>query len=726
MQKKIELLAPCGNMQSLYAAAAGGCDAVYLGLSTFSARAFAGNFTHEEYLEAISFCHLRGIRIYVTLNTLYFETEIGNVMKEVQFLYENDVDALIVQDPGLFYRLRTEYPDLEIHCSTQMHIHNEDGALFMIQQGASRIVIARETPLEIIRRITGKGIQVEVFGYGALCISYSGQCLMSSALKNRSGNRGMCAQYCRMKYCTDRDNKYQYLLSPKDLNIIDRLPEIIEAGVCSIKIEGRMKRPEYVYLVVKTFREAIDAYYNGKSYSVDPLRHEQLLSLFNREFTEGHLFHADRRDRMNPYRPNHQGILLGHVQEVRNDQVAVKLTHVLHQRDGLRILDEREDIGLTAVKILKNGKYTDKGEKGDTVWLTYRSDLRPKKNAEVRLTSDEHLLEEIEGYIRQLPANIPVNLTYEAVSGDYLTITVKDEDGHTVTEKSSVPCQKALKAPITSEKLHTILNKTDTYPFHIVSCTGNLEDIFLPVSEINQVRREAYRKLAEQRSRIHTRNGRVTPQIKLQEKPLPEYRIIIEHHGNSTVRYPEQCNITENDQPGTYRKYPVVNEQGITDTALSHALLSETGALNHSLDHCIAGMTLNITNSYALEYMYAMKGIEAVIVSSEVNELQMEKMLETFISRHGFTPPVYVPVYGRRTLMYIKDGIAGNTKELKDLQGNRFPLIHHPGYTEILENKPFVQNSGKAYGKYLILTVELNAESNKIQEGYHEEFYERI
>ena len=207
---------------------------------------------------------------------------------------------------------------------------------------------------------------------------------------------------------------------------------------------------------------------------------------------------------------------------------------------------------------------------------------------------------------------------------------------------------------------------------------------------------------------------------------MPEYRMVIEHHGESSIRYPEQCNVTETHQAGTYHKYPVVNEEGIPDTSLSHALLSETGMLNHPLDHCIAGMNLNAANSYALEYLYSMTGIEAVILSSEVNELQVEKMLEAFVSRHGFVPPVYVPVYGRRTLMYIKDGLAKNTQELIDLQGNRFPLIHHPGYTEILENKPFIQNSGKAYGKYLILTVELNAESNKIQEGYHEEFYERI
>ena len=227
-ERKIELLAPAGNMDALKAAVTGGCDAVYLGGTLFSARAFAGNFNHEELIEAVRYCHVRGVCVYVTLNTLLFETEVENAMKEVEFLYEHDVDALLVQDLGLFRLVRQCFPDFPVHCSTQMHIHNLSGVRMMQKLGAERVVLARETPLELIRECCREDIDIEVFVYGALCISYSGQCLMSESLKNRSGNRGMCAQCCRLKYFEDdvpegKSGQGDYLLSPKDLNVIDRL-----------------------------------------------------------------------------------------------------------------------------------------------------------------------------------------------------------------------------------------------------------------------------------------------------------------------------------------------------------------------------------------------------------------------------------------------------------------------------------------------------------------------
>ena len=266
--KKTELLAPAGNMEALKAAVAGGCDAVYLGLSRFSARAFAGNFTHEELLEAVRYCHIRDVSVYVTINTMLYESEIEKVKEEIDFLYENDVDALLVQDFGLFHYLRECYPDFDVHCSTQMHIHNLAGVLKMQKEGASRVVMARETPLSLIREACRTGMEIEVFAYGAVCVSYSGQCLMSASIKNRSANRGVCAQCCRLRYYPDDTSSFSagdYILSPKDLNVIDRLPELLSCGVSSLKIEGRMKRPAYVYLVTKTFREAIDAWYEGKS-----------------------------------------------------------------------------------------------------------------------------------------------------------------------------------------------------------------------------------------------------------------------------------------------------------------------------------------------------------------------------------------------------------------------------------------------------------------------------
>ena len=241
--KKAELLAPAGNMDALKAAVAAGCDAVYLGMQIFSARAFAGNFSHEELQKAVRYCHIRDVRVYVTVNTMLFETEIENAKKEIDFLYRIDVDALLIQDLGLFHYVRTCYPDFDVHCSTQMHVHNLAGVRFMQEEGAARAVIARESPLELIREACATGMEVEAFVYGAICISYSGQCLMSASVKNRSANRGMCAQCCRLKYYPDSGSfpEGEYILSPKDLNVINELPQLLDTGVCSLKIEGRMK-----------------------------------------------------------------------------------------------------------------------------------------------------------------------------------------------------------------------------------------------------------------------------------------------------------------------------------------------------------------------------------------------------------------------------------------------------------------------------------------------------
>ena len=339
--KKAELLAPAGNMEALIAAVQAGCDAVYLGLNSFSARAFAGNFSREELIEAVRYCHIRGVKVYVTMNTILYEPEIEAAKDQIQFLYDHDVDALLIQDFGLFHYVRTCFPDFEVHCSTQMHVHNMAGIEYMKTQGVKRVVLARETPIELVKKACKSGMEIEVFAYGAICISYSGQCQFSVVTKQRSANRGMCAQCCRMKYHKEDGSEFEegeYILSPKDLNVIDQLPKLLAAGVSSLKIEGRMKRPEYVWLITKTFREAIDAYYRNETYRVTKKRQEELKLMFNRGFSEGHLFHDDVTKRMSQYRPNHQGVVIGEVVDFYKGKVKVKLSKPLYQHDGLRIL----------------------------------------------------------------------------------------------------------------------------------------------------------------------------------------------------------------------------------------------------------------------------------------------------------------------------------------------------------------------------------------------------
>ena len=259
---KIELLAPAGSMESLIAAINNGADAIYLGGNKFSARAYASNFDNENMMRAVDYAHSYGVKVYVTMNTILKQNEIKDALKYAGYLYEIGVDALIIQDVGLINLIKDVYPKLELHASTQMTIHNGEGALYFKEKGLQRIVLSRELSLDEIRYISKDlGIETEIFVHGALCVCYSGQCLMSSMIGGRSGNRGRCAQPCRMQYTLKGEKTGErkgYLLSPKDTCLIDDIEEIIRSGTSSLKVEGRMKKPEYVAGVTSTYRKSID------------------------------------------------------------------------------------------------------------------------------------------------------------------------------------------------------------------------------------------------------------------------------------------------------------------------------------------------------------------------------------------------------------------------------------------------------------------------------------
>ncbi|NLM24610.1 MAG: U32 family peptidase [Firmicutes bacterium] len=284
----MELLSPAGSKESLIAAVENGADAVYVGGKLFSARRFASNFDDQELIWAIDYCHIRGVKIYVTVNILLHQHEIAEALEYIAFLYYHGVDAVIVQDLGLAVLIRRYFPELEVHASTQMFIHNPEAVKLLRELGITRAVLARELNIEQIKELSKFGIELEVFVHGALCICYSGQCLFSSMLGGRSGNRGQCAQPCRLPYqLVERETKEpislpgDYPISPKDLNLINHLSELADAGVASLKIEGRMKGPDYVAVVTRTYRQALDQ---------GIIQHKALESVFNRQFTTYHLF----------------------------------------------------------------------------------------------------------------------------------------------------------------------------------------------------------------------------------------------------------------------------------------------------------------------------------------------------------------------------------------------------------------------------------------------------
>lgn len=270
--KKIELLAPAGSWEALEAAVNAGADAVYMGGKAFGARQYASNFDREEMTRAVYFAHMHRVRLYITVNTLVDDSELKELADYLLFLNNVGVDGIIVQDLGVIRLARKIVPELPLHASTQMTVTNSGGVEFAVQAGLERTVLARELSLEEIKAACDVGTEIETFIHGALCVCYSGQCLMSSLIGGRSGNRGRCAQPCRLPYkLVNKDGEDmlvgkdagQYLLSPKDMNTLSILPQLIETGVISYKIEGRMKRPEYVAVVVDAYRRAIDTYLAG-------------------------------------------------------------------------------------------------------------------------------------------------------------------------------------------------------------------------------------------------------------------------------------------------------------------------------------------------------------------------------------------------------------------------------------------------------------------------------
>src|SRR5471030_914091 len=290
---KIELLAPAGNMESLIAAINNGADAIYLGGNKFSARAYASNFDNETMMKAVNYAHSYSIKIYVTMNTLLKQNELKEALKYVGYLYEIGVDALIIQDVGLLSLIRDIYPSFELHASTQMTVHNGEGALYFKEKGMQRIVLSRELSLDEIKYISKDlGVETEIFVHGALCVCYSGQCLMSSMIGGRSGNRGTCAQPCRMQYTLKGETlgeKKGYLLSPKNTCLIDDVDSIIKSGTVSLKVEGRMKKPEYVAGVTRNYRKSIDkVLIKNTKLDLNKGRSE-LAQLFNREGLVKHI-----------------------------------------------------------------------------------------------------------------------------------------------------------------------------------------------------------------------------------------------------------------------------------------------------------------------------------------------------------------------------------------------------------------------------------------------------
>jgi putative protease len=505
---KPELLAPAGGIEALIAAVENGADAVYLGARAFSARGYASNFSEEELEEAVDYAHLRGVKIYVTVNTLLKEDEMECALILLSRLREIGVDAVIVQDLGLISLAREYFPDLPLHASTQMTLHNSEGVKFVKNLGIKRVVLSRETSLEDIKRIKERsGAEIEVFIHGALCISYSGQCLLSSLIGGRSGNRGYCAQPCRKKYrlyCEGKQIKTEgnYLLSPKDLNISPRIGALIKAGIDSFKIEGRMKRPEYVAGVVRIYRRLIDRYIkNPEGYFISEEEQETLTQLFNRGFTQGYFFENPLGKLMSYENPHNRGIPAGTVvrDDRRSNRIYVKLSRPLRLGDGIMVENAKtrsEDKG----KIISS-MYTEKGavySAGIGVIVEIPFDSKAPLGSTVYRTHDKKLMDSLkkESESGNLSPKIPVFIRATIEKGTPIRLEIKDTDSNAATTRSEYLVEKAEKQPTSKAQVEKQFSKLGNTLFEAAELNVNMEkDVFVPMGQLNDLRTKAILQL---------------------------------------------------------------------------------------------------------------------------------------------------------------------------------------------------------------------------------------
>ncbi|MCK4259999.1 MAG: U32 family peptidase [Halanaerobiales bacterium] len=528
---KPELLAPVGNMESLYAAVQNGCDAVYLGGKSFGARAYAQNFNREELQKALDYAHLYGVKIYVTINTLYKDKELSPVRDFIGDLYDDGVDGVILQDLGLAQLIRQTFPDLELHASTQMTIHNLDGAKYLEELGFSRVVLARELSIEEIKEIVeGTSLEVETFIHGALCVSYSGQCLMSSLIGGRSGNRGRCAQPCRLPYtlmCTSADDKNNkqvhsdirghYLLSPKDISTLDILPSLIRAGIRSLKIEGRMKRSEYAAAVTKIYRKYIDlALKNSESYQVSPEDIEMLHQIFNRGgFSDGYYMGKKGSSMMSYLRPKNWGIRIGEVvsYDSRRNICKIKLTGDLESGDGIEIWTDQGENPGTQIHSIQFSK--------GLISVPIRGKVMP--GDPVYRTSKKSMLDELSQtfsniYQRKIDLFGKIRLQPEEV----ISFELRDQSGICIQVESDEKVERAKKQPLSKEKVEEQISKLGNQPFCLVDLSVEMnENIFVPISKLNALRRKAVDRMIEARI-SKFRNSRSGNYTNDQVMPLPD------------------------------------------------------------------------------------------------------------------------------------------------------------------------------------------------------------
>lgn len=737
MNSEIELLSPVGDFECLKAAVQNGADCVYLGANLFSARASAKNFSLEELQEAIHYCKIRGVKTNLTLNTLIKDDEMNDAFELAKKAYEFGIDAIIVQDLGLAKILINSFPDLSIHGSTQMSVHNLQGVLELQNLGFKRVVLSRELSIEEIEYIAqNSNIEIECFVHGALCISYSGQCLFSSMIGGRSGNRGKCAQGCRLPYELIENNSKVldkgYLLSPRDLCALDYLPRLINCGVKSLKIEGRMKTPEYVATVTRIYRKYIDLAKSENTYLVDENDKKELMQVFNRgNFSDGHLNSHANHELIFKEKPNNMGLFLGHIAKYNQTKGLITLAISEPLQIGDTISIEKETGTYTISELMnknqniKNAKPKDfvtigrmkgKIKVGDKVYKMSSQELKNKANSS--------FINDIQ--LKKVPLNCEVTIK----KGIPISIKITSASDLELYKKLSIYSEidtipeKAQKHPLEKEKVISQISKTTNSPYVFKNIKLNIdEDVFLPnIKSLNELRRNALSLVEEfVKTKImrtsnatlpkninnYTPNEKQTISILLNtfseeinyenltgidniyiplkfftQKKYNSKILSLSERFNIYIYLPtiiksNYRNLIKTEIENTINTY---NIKGFIFSNISNFKLLEN--IDYNNFEIIANYTFNIFNHYTISELENLK-VDKFTISPELDKENVENLLENSNQE--------IIVYGRTPLMnmnYCPIGKSNhcfptceakcntqNTYYLKDRMNFNFPLV---------------------------------------------------
>ena len=718
-----ELLVPVGNMDSLKAAVMNGADAIYVGGKRFGARAFAGNFSDEEMILAIHFAHLYGVKIYVTVNTIVFESELEDVYNYCLFLHKAGVDALIVQDLGLMSLLKRRLPNLEIHASTQVHNVSESGLRILEDLNVKRVVFARELSLATIDSYK-TSMEKEIFIHGALCVSYSGECLFSSVLLGRSGNRGECAQVCRLPYKLLENDEFvktdsKYFLSTKELKTVSKFKEIMDSSVKSLKIEGRMKSPEYVACVTRLYRNLIDYYYGKDDLRISEYE-EDLKVIFNRQYTYGYLFNATNDEIINIHTSNHVGVHLGKVFKVTSKYIYIKLDSQLNQGDGIRINETNDgmivnflyDESLKLTNVCKNIAVIDKK-------------IKASVGDSVNKTSDITVINKY----RELPVRkVDIDVTFTH-SGNHATLEITD--GINVVKKEADIVFPSKNISIKKEDIIKQLSKLGNTPFKIANISiGEFESKFINIKDLNAIRRNAVEELIfirenSKKEVIQRKDNEEMHKNSLEEKLTLSVLVRNEEQLLKCLTYFDRIYVIDRNLYNLYKDNPKIYYRGsriYEKTNIKNILATELGEIYDGAK--ISDYFLNITNHETLDYLS--KYVDINTLSIELEDDNIERIMKhnnynvemLLYSTFELMITKYCPVNKVANKDTVCTKCMKNEYKLVDRNGSKYPIktdvLNH--LTHILDSK--VTNNLEKLKYYYNLgirnfRIELNSEDSK-------------